>query len=163
MLKVKVNEKEFSVVPDKKVFKINKEEVRPDIVRISDSECHLLLKTKSYRVSIIENNGKELVLEINGNRYSTAVKDQYDLLLETLGMDAALTAKAEDVKAPMPGLVLEILVKPEDEIEKGMPLIILEAMKMENVIKANASAKVQSIKVKAKDAVEKGQVLITFY
>ncbi|HNM32873.1 MAG TPA: biotin/lipoyl-binding protein, partial [Chitinophagales bacterium] len=63
-------------------------------------------------------------------------------------------------KAPMPGLVLDILVEAGQAVNKGDNLIILEAMKMENIIKASGSGTVKSIHVQKKDAVEKNQLLI---
>jgi biotin carboxyl carrier protein len=64
------------------------------------------------------------------------------------------------VKAPMPGLVLNIVVEPGQTVEKGDPMIILEAMKMENVIKAAGEGRVKAIKVQKGMAVDKGQLLI---
>jgi len=66
----------------------------------------------------------------------------------------------DNVKAPMPGLVLDILVEPGQSVQKGDNLLILEAMKMENIIKASGSGVVKNIPVHKKDAVEKNQLLI---
>jgi biotin carboxyl carrier protein len=60
----------------------------------------------------------------------------------------------------MPGLVLKIMISEQDTITEGDSVLILEAMKMENVIKSPGSGKVKSIKVKERDAVEKNQVLM---
>ncbi|MFN5942184.1 MAG: biotin/lipoyl-containing protein, partial [Bacteroidota bacterium] len=60
----------------------------------------------------------------------------------------------------MPGMVLKILVEPGQQIEKGQGVLILEAMKMENVLKSSAAAMVKSIKVSEKSAVEKGAILV---
>lgn len=142
---------------------VNGTDVKPNLIKLSDTRYHLLLNEKSFRITILEqDNPKELVLEVNGNRYNVSLKDQYDQLLHELGMDKALSAQAEDVKAPMPGLVIDVLVQEGDQVEKDTPLLILEAMKMENVLKAAAAGTVSRINVKAKDAVEKGQVLISF-
>jgi len=64
------------------------------------------------------------------------------------------------IKAPMPGLVLRIQVEAGQQVEKGQALLVLEAMKMENVLKAPASGVVAEIKAVAGAAVEKGEVLI---
>ena len=66
----------------------------------------------------------------------------------------------KDIKAPMPGLVLQISVGPGDTVEKGDPLLILEAMKMENVLKAPGSGTVKKVSVNQGQAVEKNQLLI---
>jgi biotin carboxyl carrier protein len=71
-----------------------------------------------------------------------------------------MARKVNDIKAPMPGLVLKVLVTPGQAIKKGDPVLILEAMKMENVFKATSDATVKEIKVAELTAVEKGEVLI---
>jgi biotin carboxyl carrier protein len=85
-----------------------------------------------------------------------------DLLLERLGMKNVGVKKVNNLKAPMPGLISKLLVKEGDEIKQGEPLLVLEAMKMENVFKAVADVKIKAIKVSEKQAVEKGAELITF-
>jgi biotin carboxyl carrier protein len=79
-----------------------------------------------------------------------------------MGLENALTPKVSDLKAPMPGLVLQILVEPGQEIKKGDKILILEAMKMENAIKAPADAIVAQIHINPGTAVDKNQLLITF-
>jgi biotin carboxyl carrier protein len=99
---------------------------------------------------------------VNGSYYEVALSDRYDALLKDLGMEGVQSAQHKDVKAPMPGLVLEIIVVPEQEVSKGDALIILEAMKMENVIKSPVSGKVRQISVNKGQAVEKNQILLEF-
>jgi biotin carboxyl carrier protein len=164
MFQITVNENNrYEVALHPEMVTVNGTDVKPNLIKLSDTRYHLLLNEKSFRITILEQeNPKELVLEVNGNRYNVSVKDQYDQLLHELGMDKALSAQAEDVKAPMPGLVIDVLIQEGEQVEKDMPLLILEAMKMENVLKAAAAGTVSRINVKAKDAVEKGQVLISF-
>jgi biotin carboxyl carrier protein len=90
------------------------------------------------------------------------VKDRFDILLEQLGMANAGVAKVNDLKAPMPGLIVSIQVQVGDNIKKGDSLLILEAMKMENVLKATGEGKIKNIKVNTRQNVEKNQVLIEF-
>ncbi|MDB5143897.1 MAG: gcdC, partial [Mucilaginibacter sp.] len=71
-------------------------------------------------------------------------------------------AKVSEIKAPMPGLVLKLFVSEGTEVKKGDNLFILEAMKMENIIKSPADVTVKTVKIKPGDKVEKGQVLLTF-
>ena len=164
MIKVNINEaKEYEIELNNDIYTVNGQEVKPDLVKISPTQYHLLLNQKSFRLTIIEaTDNKHLVVEVNGNRYTMNIMDSYDILLHDLGLDYADAGKVDNIKAPMPGLVLDILVKPDDEVTKDTPLIVLEAMKMENVIKAPGDGVVDRIMVKPKDAVEKNQVLITF-
>ena len=94
--------------------------------------------------------------------YSVDLKDKFDLLLEKMGLNNGATGKANNVKAPMPGLIVDLRVKEGDKVKAGDALLILEAMKMENMIKASAESIVKSVKVTTGESVEKNQVLIEF-
>jgi biotin carboxyl carrier protein len=72
------------------------------------------------------------------------------------------SASVSEIKAPMPGLVLNIMVQEGDEVKKGDNLMILEAMKMENSIKSPIDGTVKNLKVATGDKLEKNQVMITF-
>jgi biotin carboxyl carrier protein len=88
--------------------------------------------------------------------------DRFDLLLKKLGLEDLAQAGASDLKAPMPGLVLETKVAPGTEVTAGQALVVLEAMKMENVLKAEADGVVKSVPIEKGQAVDKNQVLIEF-
>ena len=135
-----------------------------DIEKIDSRTWHILKDYKSYYVQWVERSedGKTFSLKINGQLLELNAKDHYDLLLEQMGMSAANTAKASKLKAPMPGKVLEVMVQPEQTIAKGEGLLILEAMKMENVLKAEEEGIIKSVNVSVGDAVEKNNVLIDF-
>ena len=90
---------------------------------------------------------KTCVLKVNNNEIIVSVEDRFDLLLDKLGMDSGTTQKMNDLLAPMPGLVLEIYVEVGDPIKKGDGLIVLEAMKMENIIKSSTDGVVKAIEV----------------
>ena len=77
-------------------------------------------------------------------------------------MDNLAAAKVNEIKAPMPGLVLDIRVAEGDEVKKGDSILVLEAMKMENIIKSPTDGIIKKINVKKGIAVEKNQVLIHF-
>ena len=164
MLQVLVNkETKFEIENKDNIFTINGVSYKPDISKVSESEYHMILNYKSYRLVIAEQlNDKELVIEVNGTRYPISLKDNFDILLEKLGMNSSANQLAKDVKAPMPGLVVDVLVTPGQEVEKDTPLLILEAMKMENILKSPGAGIIDKIFVHKKDAVEKNQVLIAF-
>ena len=77
-----------------------------------------------------------------------------------LGLSVGGVQQQNTVKAPMPGLVLQILVEPGQVVQKGDPLLLLEAMKMENVIKAAGHGQVKTVAVEKGAAVDKGQLLL---
>ncbi|WCT12788.1 biotin/lipoyl-containing protein [Mucilaginibacter jinjuensis] len=165
MYEIKVNEKQdFSVTRKEGKLVINNELVEADIAAVGSSIFHVLHNRQSYNVEVVNFNSTDKTAEIkvNGNTYNITSKDQFDILLEQLGFNHLNAGAISDLKAPMPGMVLKVLVKEGESIKKGENLFVLEAMKMENIIKAPADVTVKSIKIKPGDKVEKGQVLITF-
>ncbi|MBK7138303.1 MAG: acetyl-CoA carboxylase biotin carboxyl carrier protein subunit [Bacteroidetes bacterium] len=133
-----------------------------DILKINESKFHIIKDNKSYDISVVsmDRKTKQCTISVNGKNYELKLSNELDQLLLKMGMGKSKDNKMDVVKAPMPGLVLHILVEIAQSIEKGDSLIILEAMKMENIIKATGSGIVKAIKVSTKDAVEKNQVLI---
>lgn len=165
MLKIKVNDRfSFDVASDKDVSIVNGHAINADIVRINDRTLHIVHNGRSYNAELIGMNRdeKSCSVKVGNNIYSMKMTDQFDELLHQLGMDNLKTARVSEVKAPMPGLVIRILAAEGDEVERGGNLFVLEAMKMENIIKAPADVKIKSIKVKPGDKVEKNQVVIIF-
>jgi biotin carboxyl carrier protein len=161
----KVNDKfDFGIELKGKDVVLDGKKVNLDLIKKSSSEMHVLRDGKSYTAELIKHfpETKEVELMVNGNRYMVALQDEYDLLLDSLGLSAQMNVAETDFKAPMPGLVFEINVKEGDSVKKGDALLILEAMKMENVLKATTDAVIQSIKVNKGESVEKNQVLIQF-
>lgn len=135
-----------------------------DIVKLRDGYYHIVYKDQSYTAELVRFDKEEklFVFTIGGHTLEVKVQDRFDLLLDKLGMADLAAATVSDIKAPMPGLILELMVAPGDTVAKGDPVLILEAMKMENVLKAPGDGTVQSIAVGKGDSVEKNQVLIQF-
>ena len=135
-----------------------------DIAKEKPGRFHVLKDNKSFTVEVIhsETAEKKCTISVNGNTYSFELKDKFDELLKNLGMDKLVSSAAKELKAPMPGLVLEVLVKAGDVIKKGDSVLVLEAMKMENNIKAVSDAVIKKIVVQKGNAVEKNQVLVLF-
>ncbi len=168
MLKVKVNNTaehkiEFDA-KDSSKGRINDVDFSLDLIQLKEGSYHLIKDSKSYNIEVIKADYKEksFVIMINGTSYKLSAKDKFDLLLKELGFENLSSARINEIKAPMPGLVLDILVKVGDEVKKGDSLMILEAMKMENILKSSTDGIVKKINVEKKQAVEKGQVIINF-
>lgn len=165
MYNIKVNDK-FDYKVEKKGDKllINDEKTDADIQPYGPSAYHIIHNMASYNAEVVsfDREAKTAEIKINGTNYSVAAKDQFDVLLDKLGLSNLNSAKVSEVKAPMPGMVLKVFVNEGSEVKKGDNLFILEAMKMENIIKSPADVVVKSIKIKPGDKVEKGQVLIGF-
>ncbi len=143
---------------------LNEKAVEGDIETINANEYHLLLNNKSYNIQLIKADyiEKKLLIKINGQKYNIDVKDKYDELLHNLGLDNIAAKKVNDVKAPMPGMVLNILVEEGQLVKKGDSLLILEAMKMENILKSPADGTIKKVVATKGVAVEKNQLLIQF-
>ena len=144
-------------------FEIKKEDISQlDFVKESDGTFHILKNNQSYRAEIITADFAKKIfsLKINGNPYHLKLEDEFDQLVNQLGLSAVNSQKVTDVKAPMPGLVLEVAAEVGQEVKKGDPLLILEAMKMENVIKSVGEGVVKAIHIKKGEALEKGQLMI---
>ncbi len=133
-----------------------------DLIAISENRFHLIVDKVNYLAEVLEVNyaEKKFKIKVNTGIYDLEVKDKFDALLKNLGLDNLNTQKLKEIKAPMPGLVLKILVEPDADVKKGDNLLILEAMKMENIIKAPSDFKVKKINIKAGETVEKNQVLL---
>jgi len=165
MYKIKVNSKyDFETGRNDDGLSINNKKNDADVKQLNDSSWHIIDQFKSYNAEVVSFNAAEKTAEIkvNNNIYTVSAKDQYDVLLDKLGLSSLNSAKVSEVKAPMPGLVLKVMVTEGDEVKKGDNLFVLEAMKMENIIKSPADVVVKTVKLKPGDKVEKGQVLLQF-
>lgn len=120
----------------------------------------LIVDGRTYPVVIEPQSDDTLRVSVNGRARTVRVKDEHDLLLERFGLKEALAAGQRAVRAPMPGLVLDVHVESGQEVEAGTPLLVLEAMKMENELRAEAAGTVQTIHVEAGDAVDKNALLL---
>lgn len=164
MYKATVGNKTLQVDLEKEKVILDGTEIDFNSVETSNGDFHILSNNRSFSAEIVsvDKVKKEVEVKVNNSSYKVSLKDQMDTLLEQLGMDAIDDNKTENLTAPMPGLILEIAVEKGQEVEKGDKLVILEAMKMENVIKASGAGVVNDIKVKVGDSVENGQKMITF-
>lgn len=163
MIQAIVNERQnFSVTSKEGQWFINDQPVKIDFKALPNGLISILYNHKSFTAIVekADRKTKEISLRINGQLHRVTVKEEIDILLGKMGLDMAAMQKVEHVKAPMPGLVLKVLVTPGQQISKGDGLLILEAMKMENILKASGPATVKAIKAGEKSAVEKGAVLI---
>lgn len=143
---------------------LNENLVKGDLIKINPHQYHLIYNNVSYNLDVIKINSEEktMVIKINSVKYSLQLKDKYDELLHTLGLDNLAAKKVSDVKAPMPGMVLNVLVTEGTEVKKGDALIVLEAMKMENILKSPTDGVIKKVSAIKGNAVEKNQVLIQF-
>lgn len=166
MLKVKVNNKEEHSIEleNTSTGTIDGKAFAWDVIEVKNGSFHIIKDNRSYNVEVIKADAteKSFLVSVNGNKYQLNVKDKFDELLKSLGFDDLNAKKVNEIKAPMPGLVLDVRVSEGDSVKKGDAILVLEAMKMENIIKSPTDGVVKKINVKKGVAVEKNQVLINF-
>jgi biotin carboxyl carrier protein len=133
-----------------------------DLVAISPTEFNAIIDHQSANARLVNANllNKTFTVETGGETFEVAIKDALDQQLEQMGFGTSAGKQIKEIKAPMPGLVLEIGVTDGQAVKEGDRILILEAMKMENSILIHADATIKKVNVKAGQAVEKGQVLV---
>lgn len=153
--KVKVNENLEFEFTQKQIDALDSNEISP-------FKYHILNGPRSFKGEITHSDflKKDYSIKINGNLYQVNISNDLDLLIEDMGLSLAAATVVNDIKAPMPGLILDVNIKQGDEVKEGDYLLVLEAMKMENTLTAPRDGVVKSISVKKGETVDKNQLLI---
>jgi biotin carboxyl carrier protein len=164
MYKASIKDQSFNIDLSNNTMVLNGENYLLSLTPLDDGGYEAILNGNKVVADIvrIDYELKQVVLRIQNKRYTVQIKEPVDILLESLGIQTKVSKKVNNLKAPMPGLVTKLLVKEGDHVNQGEPLLILEAMKMENVFKAATDVKIKSVKVSERQAVEKGEELIAF-
>lgn len=149
-----------SIKPDTSTARVNDLEMPYQLIRQDNGRILFRTGTKIYKIDNITIENQQVSFTINGAHVESTVKDEQELLLEKLGFASSAKHSAGNILAPMPGKILDILITAGDEISAGQPLLILEAMKMENEIKAVSDGIIGALHVKKGDNVEKNQTLL---
>ena len=135
------------------------------IVRWDDETFFTLeFNGKTFFGEILEDQteSNQLKLKINHRVFEIKKKRSLDALISAMGLDKPKIKKLKELQAPMPGRIVSVVVSVGDELNIGDEILSLEAMKMENVLKAEGIGIVKSINVGKDDVVDKGSVLIEF-
>ena len=157
-----VGEQRFDVLFQNGRLLIDGEPVAYAFEPVSDGYYSLLIDGRSLPVVVEEEPGGRLRITVAGRPVDVQVKDEKALLLERFGLNSADDAAERAVHAPMPGLVLNVMVAPGQEVEAGQGLLVLEAMKMENELRAHSHGVVKALHVTPGDAVVKNALLVEF-
>ncbi|MDT0643944.1 biotin/lipoyl-containing protein [Zunongwangia sp. F363] len=157
-------EKKYKVkVNDSYEFEFTSEEIEAiDKQQVSESRFHVLQDNRSFKAEILNSdfNQKKYTVKINSNVYEVDIANELDLLIEAMGLSLSSAQLVNDIKAPMPGLILDVNVKEGDEVKEGDYLLVLEAMKMENTLTAPGDGVIKAVHVQKGQGVEKNQLLI---
>ena len=135
-----------------------------DAIKDSYNNYHILQNNKPFRAKLTSSNfnQKAYTVSVNNNTYTVQISDDLETRIQEMGFSIGLTKHINSIKAPMPGLILDITVKIGQEINESDPILVLEAMKMENIICSPRKGVIKSISANKGDAVEKNELLIEF-
>ncbi len=152
-------------VNDSIEFDITSEELsKLDAIKTNNLKYHVLKDNTSYKAKITKSNfnNKTYTVSVNNNSYEVNISSELDALIKKMGFSFSSAKHINSIKAPMPGLILDINVQIGQEVKEDDVLLILEAMKMENIIISPRNGIIKSVSVNKGDAIEKGQLLIEF-
>jgi biotin carboxyl carrier protein len=157
-----MSEKKFRVKADEFEFLFSQADIdRADIIHSKPGYSHVIKNSRSVEVKLLEGNkAKEFHVEVDGESFHIQIQDELDLVLDNLGFNNVAVKLVKEIKAPMPGMVLDVAVHPGQEVVAGDRILILEAMKMENSILMHTSGVIKHVLVKKGQPVDKGQVLV---
>lgn len=164
-MKLKINfedDTQYIIEDINSEISLNNSMIDYSISRINSSELLILKDQKVYNIRDIEKIGNEWRLKINGQPLTIGVKDHLAQILEDLGMNAQQEETISDLHAPMPGAIIDINISEGESVVAGQTLLILEAMKMENIIKCPIDGTISKIHISKGQKVEKNQVLVSF-
>lgn len=135
-----------------------------DAAQIAPGQYHVLRDGQPYQVSMLAADflQKEYTVLVNNNPYTVKIADELDQLIQEMGFESGSAKHVNAVKAPMPGLIIEINVAVGQSVQENDPLLILSAMKMENILLSPRSGVIKSVLSAAGAAVDKGQTLVEF-
>jgi len=164
MFSVNLQNTTYRVEKSKEGILVDQRSLNWDIHSVDERKIHLVKGSQSFEAELIaiDLETKSLQIRLGHKTAMLQLQDRFDLLLEKMGMASSGAGSLKEIKAPMPGLILDLKVKPGDQVKKGDVLLILEAMKMENILKSPGDGIVREVKVNLKQSVEKNQVLIQF-
>ena len=133
-----------------------------DVLDLPGAKKHILEKGKSTTAEVIHSDffGKSYSVEIDSSVHTISISGELDKLIKEMGLSAKVSKAVKDIKAPMPGLILEVNVVPGQEVKEGSYLLVLEAMKMENTLLAPRDGVVKAVAVEKGQTVDKNQLLI---
>lgn len=146
-------------------FDVSEEQLLPfDAILTGQNSYHVLKDNLPYRAEVTSKDflKKTYTVSINNNSYEVHIADALGRLIKNMGFEAGVAKQVNEIKAPIPGLVLEIAVTEGQQVQENDTLLILEAMKMENTFHSPRAGIIKSIAVTKGQAVDKGQLLIEF-
>ena len=158
-LQIRLGDRAFDLHRNGEALTLNGEPLDGRFERLGPNSGLLILEGRTHVITF-EQEGEHIRITTGGIRQDAVVKDETALLLEKFGFDDADSVAKREILAPMPGLVLQVLVEPGQAVEEGQGLVVLEAMKMENELRAPSSGSVAAVHIAPGDTVGKNALLV---
>ena len=135
-----------------------------DMAPLDATSVHVLNEHQSYKTSLLQADflNKSYRISVNGKPYEVQIAAPLDQWISDMGFELGSIRNISQIEAPMPGLILDIQVSQGDSVKEGDPLLVLEAMKMENVILSPREGVVKKVAVTKGMAVDKKHLLVEF-
>ena len=154
---------QFTVTSEDSIFSFDHQDIDAlELFSIGNNRFHYIQNNECFELELIEINRKTKKVDIllNKEKFSFSISGPLELLIEKMGLNESFDNSQKELKAPMPSLILDILIKEGQTVSKNDDLIVLEAMKMENILKSDGEGVVKSIHVSKGDSVDKHQILL---
>ncbi len=150
-------------VNERSEFELNSSDLKAlDLVEVGPDTYHIIFQDKNFHVEVdqVRFEKGQIHLRVNGSVHHVQIETPLERKIKALGINELNTGDGEMIQAPMPGKVLSVLIKEGETVKAGQDLLILEAMKMENVIKSAQEGVVDKVHVSDNDTVDKNQTLV---
>jgi pyruvate carboxylase subunit B len=159
---VSIGDAVHQVEVDEQGVRLNGKRLRAEIVPAGAGLRSFLLEGASHRILAGRTPGGMWSLRLDGRRYFAEVVDDRTRALRALAGEPARSTGVRPLRAPMPGLVVKVEVGPGDAVVQGQGLVVVEAMKMENELRAETAARVKAVHAQPGQTIEKDQLLVEF-
>jgi biotin carboxyl carrier protein len=159
---VRIHDQQYEIAIDGETITFDGQSMRAHVEDLTGTPVHLVsIGNEVHRV--IARRGEEkgqYDLSVSGYRFSVEALDDRARTIRGLSGASTRPARPAHLVAPMPGLVVRVSVNEGDQVRAGQGLVVMEAMKMENELRATASSVVKRVLVSAGSVVEKGAMLL---
>ena len=160
---ITINSKKYSVkITSSSEVEINNRKVSTEVSQINDNAYLLRFNNKVFEITAHKLDKDKYGVVIDGSYFEALVRTQLQERAFELQKNKNISSKKVNIRAPMPGLLLKLKINIGDKIKAGEPLLLLEAMKMENEIRSPIDGVVQKILFKEGQSVEKNSIILTF-
>ncbi len=156
---INANKHSLKILGNNKI-KLNGNNYNVELSQLSKYSYLLKVNNNVYQITSEKTDSQNYTFTIDGYLYNTTVRTTLEEKANEYLQNKAKGSGKEIIKSPMPGLIVKILKQVGDKVQVGDPIILLEAMKMENEIRASATGVIKSISTKENSSVEKGQALL---